>query len=230
MTFTRHLVRGLALLLLAAPLAAPAAELAPFKASYAFRYHGMSAGGGELRLQKLPDGSWSYESDIRARALLVLRINRKSSSVFRIIDDRVVPEQFTSDEDDQQIRFDWAAGRVTGTVGRKKVDLPTQPGLLDEQSAQVALMQELLAGRMPARFVLVDEGRIKDYRYAVEGSEEMDSALGRHRVDIFSSRRPNSGKATYFWCAPELGYIPLKVERRNGRDVEWSLTLTSLER
>lgn len=232
MTLVRHLPRGLALLLLAiSPLAATAAEsLAPFKASYSFRYHGMSAGGGELRLQQLPDGRWSYESIIRARALLLVRINRESSSVFRLVDGKVVPEQFSSDEDAQQIRFDWAAGRVTGTVGRKKVDLPTQPGLLDEQSAQVALMQELLAGRMPARFVLIDEGRIKDYRYAVEGSEEMESALGRHRVDIFSSRRPNSNEATWFWCAPELGYIPLKVERRNGREVEWSLTLTSLER
>jgi hypothetical protein len=217
-------------LLWLAGLPALAAELTPFKATYAFRYHGMSAGGGELSLQKLPDGRWSYESAIRARALLLVRINRHSSSVFRIVDDRVVPEQFTSDDGDQQIRFDWAAGRVTGTVGRKKIDLPTQPGLLDPQSVQVALMQELLSGRMPARFVLVDEDRIKDYRYAVEGSEVMDSALGQHRVDIFSSRRPNSNKATYFWCAPDLGYLPLKVERRNGRDVEWSMTLTSLER
>lgn len=219
-----------AAMLCVASAPALAADLTPFKASYAFRYHGMSAGGGELRLQKLPDGRWSYESLIRARALLLVRINRQSTSVFRIVDDRVVPEQFTSDEHDQQIDFDWAAGRVTGTVGRKKVDLPTQPGLLDPQSVQVALMQELLSGRMPARFVLVDEDRIKDYRYAVEGSEVMESALGQHRVDIFSSRRPNSNKATYFWCAPDLGYIPLKVERRNGRDVEWSMTLTSLER
>lgn len=207
-----------------------AAELAPFKASYSFRFRGMSAGGGELRLQQLPDGRWSYESVVRARALLLVRFNWESRSVFRIIDDKVVPEQFISDENDEQIRFDWASSRVTGTVGRKKVDLPTQPGLLDTQSVQVALMQELLSGRMPARFVLIDEGRIKDYRYAVEGSELIDSPLGQHRVDIFSSRRPNSNKATFFWSAPDLGYIPLKVERRNGRDVEWSMTLTSLER
>lgn len=221
---------ALGLLCLAAATAAPAAELAPFKATYAFRYRGMSAGGGELRLQQLPDGRWSYESVVRARALLLVRINRESTSTFRIVDGKVVPEQFVSDEHDQKIHFDWAAGRVTGTVGRKNVDLPTQPGLLDPQSVQVALMQELLSGRMPARFVLIDEDRIKAYRYSVEGSEVMDSALGQHRVDIFSSRRPNSNKATYFWCAPDLGYIPLKVERRNGREVEWSMTLTSLER
>jgi hypothetical protein len=223
--------RAVALSLLClACVPALAADLAPFKASYSFRYRGMSAGGAELRLQQLPDGRWSYESLVRARALLLVRFNWESRSVFRIIDDKVVPEQFSSSEKDEQVRFDWASSRVTGTVGRKQVDLPTQPGLLDTQSVQVALMQELLSGRMPARFVLIDEGRIKDYRYAVEGSEIIDSPLGQHRVDIFSSRRPNSNKATYFWCAPDLGFIPLKVERRNGRDVEWSMTLTALER
>jgi hypothetical protein len=218
----------LALALVCTP--ATSAELAPFKASYSFKYHGMSAGNGELRLQQLPDGRWSFESSVRARIALLFRTDRRERSVFRIVDDKVVPEQFSSSDNDQQLTFDWASGRVTGTIGRKKIDLPTQPGLLDPQSVQAALMHELLAERMPARFVLVDEDRIKDYRYAVEGSEVIDSAVGRHRADIFSSRRPNSGKATYFWCAPELGYIPIKVERRNGRDVEWSLTLTGLER
>jgi hypothetical protein len=112
----------------------------------------------------------------------------------------------------------------------KPLDLPAQPGLLDPLSAQVALMQELLAGRVPARFVLVDEDRIKDYDYAVESSEEIDSVAGKHRADIFSSRRPGSRKATYFWCAPDLGYLPLKVERRDGRTVQLTMTLTSLER
>lgn len=209
--------------------AASGAGLEPFKATYSLRYRGMSAGSGELQLLRLADGRWSYESRVRGRVLLI-RHNQNARSQFRIVDDKVVPDQFVSDDPDQKIAFDWASGRVTGTVGRKRFDLPAQNGLLDEQSVQVALMHELLSERMPSRFVLIDEGRIKDYRYAVEGSEVMESAVGSHRVDIFSSRRPNSSKATYFWCAPDLNYIPLKVERRNGRDVEWSLTLTALER
>lgn len=220
------------LLALCLPGIAAAAELAPFKARYAIRWSGMSAGSGELHLQQLGDGRWSYAQRVQSRGLfrLAMPSNQKSQSVFRIVDDKVVPEVFTSDHKDQTLTFDWQAGRVTGTVDRKQVDLPIQPGLLDELSVQAALMQELISERMPARFVLVDEDRIKDYRYAVEGSEVIDSIVGEHRVDIFSSRRPGSRKATYFWCAPDLGYLPLKVERRNGRDVEWSMTLTTLER
>jgi hypothetical protein len=220
------------LLVLLLPGLAAAADLAPFKATYAIRWNGMAAGTGHLQLQKLDDGRWSYESRVQSRGLFRLAIpsNQVSKSVFRIVDGKVVPDTFTSDEKSQSITFDWQSGRVTGTVDRKKVDLPIQPGLLDTLSVQVALMQELLSERMPARFVLVDEDRIKDYRYAVEGSEAINSIAGEHRADIFSSRRPGSRKATYFWCARELGYLPLKVERRNGREVEWSMTLTTLER
>lgn len=227
-------VRRAALLLsLALPLAtAGAAELEPFKASYAIRWGGMSAGTGQLQLEKLPDGTWAYESRIQGRGLfrLALPSNQVSRSVFRIEDNRVVPISFTSGEKNQDIRFDWAASRVSGTVDGKRFDLPTQPGLLDTQSVQAALMHELMSGRTPSRFVLVDEDRIKDYLYSVEGSEQLDSVAGSHRTDIYSSRRPGSRKATFFWCAPDLGYIPLKVERREGREVIFSMRLTSIER
>jgi hypothetical protein len=223
---------ALMLLALAAPIAASTAELKPFQATYTIRWNGMTAGSGELQLERLPDGRWSYKSRVQGRGMfrLALPSNQVSQSVFRIVDERVVPETFVSDDAKQKITFDWAASRVTGTVNGKSIDLPTQPGLLDPTSVQVALMYELITGRMPSRFVLVDEDRIKDYLYAVEGSETLDSAAGKHRTDIFSSRRPGSKNATFFWCASELGYLPLKVERRKGREVEWSMTLTKLTR
>lgn len=215
------------------PVAATAASLEPFAASYSLRWGGMTAGTGTVRLDRIPgENHWSYESRVHGRGLfrLALPANQVSRSEFRIDNTRVVPLTFTSNDKNQAVRFDWAAGRVTGTVDGKPLDLPTQPGLLDQQSVQVALMQELMSGRTPARFVLLDDERIKDYLYAVEGSEVIESAAGTYRTDIYSSRRPGSRKATYFWCAPELGYIPLKVERRDGKDVEWSMRLTSLQR
>lgn len=224
---------ALMLLALCLPLGAGATSLEPFAATYTIRWSGMAAGTGQLRLDRIPgDNNWSYEQRVQGRGLfrLALPSNQVSRSVFRIENDRVVPQSFTSGEKNQKMEFDWAAGRVTGTVDGKPFDLPAQPGLLDTQSVQVALMQELIAGRVPSRFVLVDEDRIKDYIYAVEGSEVIESVAGTFRTDIYSSRRPGSRKATYFWCAPELGYLPLKVERRDGKNVEFSMRLTALER
>jgi hypothetical protein len=221
------------LLALALPAAAIAGDsLVPFKAEYVARWKGRVAGVGELHLEQQADGRWSYSSrvDPRGWARLVPGASQRSLSVFHITDGRVVPESLVASADDQRIHYDWSANRVTGHLGRRRFNLPVQPGLLDELSVQVALMQELLAGRKPERFVLIDEGRIKDYLYAAEGTEMITSPAGTHRTEIFSSRRPGSRKATYFWCAPELGYIPLKVERRDGQEVEWSMTLQNLTR
>jgi len=222
----------LLLLALAAPCLAGASTLAPFKASYTIRWGGMTAGTGQLELQELPAGLWAYESRVQGRGMARLFVpgNQVSRSEFRIENDKVRPLTFTSDENTQKLVFDWDIGRVTGSVNRRPVDLPLQPGLLDQLSVQVALMHELNSGRMPVRFTLVDEDRIKDYLYAVEGSEVIESVAGTLRADIYSSRRPGSKKATYFWCAPELGNIPVRVERRDGRNVEWSMRLTELQR
>jgi hypothetical protein len=231
----RTALHAATLLLALGSTAAPASETAlrPFTASYSITWHSMSAGSSSLKLEKLPDGRWAYSSQSSAKGLfrLAMPAELSSRSVFRIVDGRILPESFTADdgassnEKDQRITFDWAAGKVTGVAERRPVDLPTRPGLLDTLSVQVALMHEMLAGRKPERFALVDKDKIKTYNYTVEGEETVRSAIGEYRTVIFRSARPDSKNGTYFWCAPELGYLPLKVERRDGKEVQWSMAV-----
>ncbi len=235
----RALLGACALLLVTAlaQAAADTAALRPFTARYTITWSGMSAGNTRLALERLPDGRWSYESRSQAKGLfrLAMPADLASRSVFRLQDGRIVPETFTADdgassnEKDQNLAFDWTRGRVSGVAERKNVDLPVQPGLLDTMSVQVALMNELLSGRTPDRFVLIDTDKIKDYLYTKEGTETVKTNVGEHRTVIFRSSRPGSKKGTWFWCAPELGYVPVKVERRDGKDVEWSMALKEFD-
>ncbi|MET0281821.1 MAG: DUF3108 domain-containing protein [Steroidobacteraceae bacterium] len=211
--------------------------LRPFTARYSITWSGMSAGSTRLSLQRLPDGRWAYESRSEAKGLfrLAMPADLASRSVFRVTDGHIVPETFTADdgasssEKDQQLTFDWTSGRVSGIAERKKVDLPAQPGLLDTMSVQVALMNDLLSGRTPERFVLVDTDKIKDYLYTREGTETIKTSVGEYHTVVFRSSRPGSKKGTVFWCSPELGYVPVRVERRDGDEVEWFMTLKEVE-
>jgi hypothetical protein len=225
----------LSMLLACSSALAAAPELRPFSASYDIIRGKTQVGSAELQLQRLADGRWSYQQRTLVRHLLArifLPSDLSTRSLFSMKDGRLIPEQFTADaggsNEDQSLIFDWNRGRVTGTFDRKPVDLPLQPGLLDSLSVQIALMNELLAGRTPQRFVLADKGRIKDYNYTAEGSETLRTAVGEYRTVIFRSSRPGSDKSTLFWCAPELGYLPLKVERRDGNDVQFALLAKSL--
>lgn len=214
--------------------AAASAELKPFTATYGISWGGISAGSATLTLQQQPDGRWSYQSHTAARGLFRLAIPElRSRSLFTLQDGKVVPEQFVADDGagsssrEQELHFDWAAGRVTGKFDKSAVNLPLQPGLLDSMSVQVALMNELLAGRTPTRFVIVDKGKIKDYNYSAEGEDTLRTPLGEQHTVIFRSARPGSANGTWFWCAPALGYLPVKVERREGKSVQWSMRLQS---
>ncbi|MGC4027501.1 MAG: DUF3108 domain-containing protein [Steroidobacteraceae bacterium] len=211
-----------------------AAELRPFTASYNVSWHGMSAGNSQLQLEQLGDGTWRYSSRNRARGIFRIALPSELSqrSLFTLQDDQVQPLRFEADDGsdssskgDADLRFDWNRGRVTGRSGGKDVDLPLTPGLQDAMSIQVSLMHALLRGGTPQRFSMLDGDRVKEYVYTREGSETLATALGSHETVIFRSARPDSTSGTWFWCAPDLGYLPVKVERRDGRKVEWSMSL-----
>jgi Protein of unknown function (DUF3108) len=219
--------------LLAGALEAPTSELRPFTASFSITWHGMSAGTARLQLQRLEDGRWAYQSLSTARGLfrLAMPAELRSRSEFAIREGRILPDRFTADDGasstskDQDLRFDWNTQRVTGVAEKRRVDLPLQPGVLDTMSVQIALMHELLVGNTPRYFVIVDKGRIKDYNYTAVGEETLVTPIGEYRTLVYRSTRPGSETGTYFWCAPALGYLPLKVERREGSKVQWSMAL-----
>jgi hypothetical protein len=222
--------RALAMLLAVTSTWAGSPELRPFSASYS-----ITGGSAEVQLQPLGDERWSYQ--LRLKPNIFMRLfdtpAELSRSVFSIQDGRVIAQQFMAEDrnsdKNQSLLFDWNRGRVTGTFERAPVDLPTQPGLLDSLSMQVALMNELQAGRTPQQFVLVEKGRIREYNYTMEGSANLTTAVGEYRTVIYRNTRPGSKKSTWFWCAPELGHLPLKVERRDGKTLEWSMAVKTLK-
>jgi hypothetical protein len=225
------------LVAMTAPLVQPlhAAELQPFSASFSVTWHGMSAGHSKLELQRLPDGRWSYSSRSEAQGLfrLLLPAELTSRSEFSIRNGQIIPEHFTGDDGtdsrrrDQDLVFDWERGRVTGVAETKPVDLPLQPGLQDGMSIQIAMIHALLAGRPPSRFLMVDKTKIKEYLYTEEARETIKTPRGPHQTVVYRSSRPGSNDGTWFWCDPELGFLPVKVERRSGNKVEWSMTMDS---
>ncbi len=210
-----------------------AAELRPFTASYSVSWRGMAAGNSELALEHLADGAWRYSSRNRARGIFRMALPSELSqrSLFTLHEGQVRPLHFEADDGsdgakrDADLRFDWQQGRVTGHAGGKTVDLALSSGLQDAMSIQASLMHALLQGNTPERFSMLDRDRVKEYVYTREGSETLETAVGRHQTLVFRSARPGSSHGTWFWCAPELGYLPVKVERRDGRKVEWSMTL-----
>ena len=137
----------------------------------------------------------------------------------------------SSTKRDANVEFDWQNNRVTGVYEDAKVDMPIPPGMQDDLSVQIALMVELLRGHTPDKFSLISGNSVREYRYTREGEETVTTPMGTIPTIVFRSEKQYSPRATRFWCAPSLGYIPLRVQQTKGsEDVEWTMQVQSVKR
>jgi hypothetical protein len=217
---------------------AAAQTLQPFSLTFELTWKGMNAGTSTLVLKNAAQDTWSYESRSHARGIFRLALSGEvtQNSTLRITADGVQPLHFMGDDGtsktarDVDLRFDWQQRRATGTAEDQPVDVAIEPGVQDGMSVQIALMLELAKGNTPTGFRLLDKNMVKDYEYSLQGDATIDTALGRLQTVTYRSRRPDSRYSTWYWVAPQLGYLPVKVERRKLDEVQWSMQVQKLER
>jgi hypothetical protein len=229
------LATALAIFGAAAATTATAQELLPFEASYAWSWHGATVAISRLKLEHQGGDTWVYSSSSEPRGLGYLYPLRPAlRSTLRIGAQGVQPLSFKADgggaEHNANVTFDWGAGRASGVYESVPVDMPIKPGIQDDLSVQIAMMVELLHGRTPEQLWMIDKNSIREYRYQREGTAAIDTALGRIDTVIYSSQHPGSPRVTRFWCAPSMGYLPLRIEQKRIDSVEWSMDIRSVRR
>jgi hypothetical protein len=211
---------------------------APYKATYSVSYQGITAGQLHFELRVDEDGRFVYETHATPGLLASFLVSRKAieRSIMRIDADGVRPLFWFLDdgksgkENDGALVFAWDEKRVTGTVQGERVDLPTEPGLQDRLSFQVAAMTALWRGREPGTIPVLDDNRIKPYSYIRQGAARIKTPAGEFETVLYESTRPRSKRLSRIWHAPALGYLPVRFERLNRDKVETVMELVSVER
>jgi hypothetical protein len=231
----RATASGAALVLLALSARAGSADLSAFEASYAWIWHSATVAESTLRLEHRGGDTWAYTSTTEPRGIGRLYPYRpRLTSLMRVTDQGVQPEHFRSEtgsrDRDADVEFNWDTGRATGTYEGVDVDLPIKAGVEDDLSVQVELIDALLHGKTPDTLWLIDKNSVREYHYRREGDETLETPLGRIATTIYSSQHTGSPRITRFWCAPSLGYLPMKVEQKRIDSVEWTMEIRSLNR
>lgn len=217
---------------------AGAQELQPFSARYSFEWHGMTAGEATLKLEHDLGDRWTYRSStaprgwgrlFRSRPIVTESLLQQTATGMRPLRYRADDGSDSTDKD-LALDFDWEQGRVTGLAGDRRLDMAVPEGTQDDLSVQIALMVELLAGHAPESFRVFDEKGVREYRYVHEGSETLDTPLGKVATEVYRSQRDRSPRATRFWCAPAYGFLPMRVEQRRKGELEWNMEILRLSR
>ncbi len=230
---------GLAGAALAAAPAPPESPvpLRPFQTSYEVSWHGFTGGTASFELRADSPGSWTYINRNRPSGLfrLVPKASLTLTSRMSVDPAAVRPLLFTAttsdgDETKAELHFDWGANRARGYFDERPIDMALKPGVQDDLSVQVALINALANGQVPAGISLFDPNGIRDYDYSEVGTETLQTPAGELATVIYRSHKQNSPRSTRFWCAPALGYIPVKAEQQYKGKVEWTMKLLSVHR
>ena len=136
----------------------------------------------------------------------------------------------SSNAQDGRLTFDWDQGRVSGTIKEKAVDLPTERGLQDRLSIQIAVVASLMRGEEPGTLPLVDDSRIKRYVYTRKQSATLDTPVGKLETVVYESTREGSSRVSRFWLTPSLQFVPARAEQVRKGKVETVMVLTALEK
>ncbi|MBU2333109.1 MAG: DUF3108 domain-containing protein, partial [Gammaproteobacteria bacterium] len=167
--------RALLLALAVLTLPVQALELKPFSASYTADWKQVPVSGTAQRsLEQLDDGNWRLDFEA---SMLVASLNERST--FRTEGDTFLPQTYRLKRSGLgkgkrvEHRFDWDNKQVEGSDRGDPVKLPLHRGLLDKSTYQLALQQEVAAGKQSMSYQVVDGDEIETYDFRVLGEDKV---------------------------------------------------------
>ncbi|SFF43404.1 Protein of unknown function [Fontimonas thermophila] len=213
----------------------PGAYLAPRSDRYAVEWGGITLGEGTIALSPDVDGCWRYSSSTDPIALVrwtygapreisrfCLRDGEIESRHFQYVNDKREAESFMLD-------FDWRRNEVKtlkgGVMTVRELPGRAYDRFVIREAVRLWVIRHA-AGEAPAQaeFTMVDDDRMKTYRFAVVGREIVKTPAGSFdaiRIDrIDDPRRP-----FHYWLAPSRDYVPVKLEHLKKGKVELRMTL-----
>ena len=151
---------------------------------------------------------WTHQSDsIRPLSFLTLRHGGKKERTLKQV-------------------FDWETRTATNIVNGNSSQFPLPPNTQDKLSYQILLMQDLKKGVRNLEYIIAESDKTNIYRFAIMGEEILATAIGTLRT--LKIRRIGDERNTIVWCAPDLHYLPVKLEQ-HGDDGHLELKITSAQ-
>lgn len=129
-------------------------------------------------------------------------------------------------EPEARIRFDWDTNQASGTVGDEDVVMQLDGVSHDAVSIQYELMHDLVNGGPDATYVIFDVEKMRVVNVRNSGRKTLDTPAGRFEVVGIEHQKEGSSRVTTLWCAAELGYLPVVIERHRKGKLIFRATLT----
>lgn len=235
---TRRATRSLRRLLAATVLFAAGAHAAtsPYTARYELTRNGTQIGELVQQLTELDDGTLQFDSTTVPRGLLatLLSATIEERSTLERHKDRLRPLRYhhrrrgVGAERRIDIVFEWPKMRVRNVIDGDPWTMTVPAGTFDKHAVLLAVIEDLAGGTLQDDYAIADGGMLKRYRFVLDGRETVDTPAGRFETVIVRRRRDARTHGTDFWHAPQLGHLPVRIERTSGDGDLYRLLLTDI--
>lgn len=219
---TYHTYTALLMLLLASPVLSAAESLMnrEFIATYDVYRSGLKVAKMERRVVRQADGSLQLSSDTRVTGLASLFRDDQivETSIWKFDTGRIIPQYYeyrhtgSKKQRNVTIEFDWENHQITNSVNGSSWKMPAQEGMLDKLVYQYSIMLDLKAGKSDLSYRVADGGLEKVYEFRQVGEEIVETPLGKLQTVKHSRHFAEGDRQSVFWSAPELDYLPVKLE------------------
>jgi len=223
------------LLIMPALWANQVTRLPPFSAEYTLNRGSMLIGKVTVTLGLSDNGAYDY----RAHTVLVGLVaffrddEITEQSTGRIDRTGVIPGHYSYHHKKKKkprkidLTFDWTTHQVTNNTGDSHWSMTVPQGAQDKFSQQLALMLALSKGEQNVQFKVADGGKLKTYRFRLDGKETIETPAGSF-VSLRLARQKDDrpSKAT-FWLSPDLHYLPVKIVKKD-KDGPYIMELSAI--
>jgi hypothetical protein len=214
-------------------------ETAPypeFVAEYDASVNGIGIGTVTVTLKHEGDGRYVYRQESESSGLVSLftAADSRETSHWQLRDGRIAPLEYRSkrkggdDDDNEHLLYDWEAHKVknVGAGPHWEIDLPE--GTLDRLVMQLAILFDLRDGAKQFDYRVPRQGKLKDYRFALVGEDDIELTSGVYRT-LKVARTNDDNDKNLVWSAPELDYFPVRFLKHKKSGLKITLALSKLD-
>lgn len=206
-----------------------------YQADYILTRRGSRHGVATRELKALDNGIWEYSTSTEA-SLFLLSDRRHQVTHFRLDkSEYVLPLDFTYERTGTgrnqrlSVSFDYElqsfVPREKSTVEARWVD-----GILDSNAVLHQLQIDLSHKQDELVYALINEkGENQEYQFQVIGKELLHLPYGVVDSIKIKRVRDNNKRETFFWFAPSLGYVMVKMQQLEKGKEQLQLSLSKLE-
>ncbi|MDB6048456.1 MAG: isoprenoid biosynthesis protein [Pseudomonas sp.] len=215
--------------LLALP-AVQAADLQPYSATYTadWKQLPMSGGTAERSLTKNANDTWSLS--FKASMMIA---SLTEVSTLKVDKDALLPQTYNFERGGLgkskkvDMTFDWAAKVINGSDRGTAFTVPLNRGILDKSTYQLALQNDVAAGKKSMSYQVVDGDEVDTYDFRVLGLEKVATKAGQvDAIKVERVRDPTQSKRiTVMWFAKDWDYLLVRLQQVENDGKEYNIML-----